>query len=96
MGIEVFNDPVGQRIKALLMNYALETYSGSPKSIEASVDRTHQIVAFARQASIDALMAEADVLCFRQSSGENVPIEFVSGILHAADVIAGKNSIIGT
>lgn len=97
MGIEIFDDPVGQRIKALLINYALyKDPTRSIKSIEASVDKTHQIVAFTRQACIDALSAEADVLCFRQVTGEPIPIDFVSGILHSAQVISGKDSIIGT
>lgn len=97
MGLEVFDDPVGQRIKSLLMNYAMEKEpSRSVASIEKSVDKCHQIIAFVRQASIDALNAEADVLCFRQITGEEIPVEFVSGVLHAAEVIAGRNSIIGT
>lgn len=97
MGLEVFDDPVGQRIKALLINYAIhKDPTRSVKSIEASVDKTHQIVAFVRQASIDALNAEADVLCFRQVTGQTIPMDFVSGILHSVQVISGKDSIIGT
>ena len=97
MGVEVFNDPVGQRIKALLMNYALENYSGKPDSIEASVDRTHLIVSFARQAVIDSLMAEVEVMSFRNanSTDAQIPTLFIAGVLHAADVASGKGSVIG-
>jgi len=97
VGVEVFDDPVGQRIKALLMNYALENYSGNPDSLEAGVDRTHLIVAFARQAAIDAVMAEIDVMTFRNanSTDHQIPTLFIAGLLHAADVINGKGSVIG-
>lgn len=97
VGIDVFDDPIGQRIKALLMNYALENYSGSPESIEASVDRTHLIVSFARQAIVDSIMAEVEVMSFRNASSTDVqiPTLFVAGVLHAADVAQGRGSIIG-
>ena len=97
VGVEVFDDPVGQRIKSLLMNYALENYSGKPESIEASVDRTHLIVSFARQAIIDSIMAEVEVMSFRNanSTDAQIPTLFIAGILHAADVASGKGSVIG-
>lgn len=97
VGVEVFDDPVGQRIKSLLMNYALEHYSGKPESIEASVDRTHLIVSFARQAIIDSIMAEVEVMSFRNanSSDAQIPTLFIAGVLHAADVATGKGSVIG-
>lgn len=96
MGVEVFDDPLGQRIKALMMNYAIEKEpTRALDSIERSVNKTYRIVEFIRQATIDFLDAEADVLCFRQVMGDPVPVEFVSGILHASRVISGDNSIIG-
>jgi hypothetical protein len=97
VGVEVFSDSVGQRIKALLMNYALNNYSGAPDSLEASVDRTHLIVSFARQATIDAIMAEVEVMTFRNanSTDAQIPTLFIAGILHAADVAGGKGSVIG-
>jgi hypothetical protein len=97
MGVEVFDDPVGQRIKSLLMNYALENYSGAPDSLEASVERTHLIVSFARQAAIDTLNAEIEVMTFRNANaGEpQIPTLFIAGLLHAADVIGGRGSVIG-
>lgn len=97
VGVDIFDDPVGQRIKALLMNYALENYSGKPESIEASVDRTHLIVSFARQAIIDSLMAEVEVMSFRNanSTDHQIPTLFIAGVLHAVDVAGGKGSVIG-
>ena len=96
MGVEVFDDPVGQRIKALLMNYALEHYDRSPEQLEPGIDQTHLIVGFARQAVIDSLMAEVEVMTFRNVNDEHqIPTLFIAGVLHAVDVAGGKGSVIG-
>ena len=96
VGVEVFDDPVGQRIKALLMNYALEHYDRSPEQLEPGIDQTHLIVGFARQAVIDSLMAEVEVMTFRNVNDEHqIPTLFIAGVLHAVDVAGGKGSVIG-
>jgi hypothetical protein len=97
VGIEIFDDPVGQRIKSLLMNYAMDHYEGKPESLEESIDRTHLIVSFARQAVIDSIMAEVEVMTFRNanSTDHQIPTLFIAGVLHAVDVAAGKGSVIG-
>lgn len=97
MGVEIFDDPVGQRIKSLLMNYALDNYKGAPESLEASVERTHLIVSFARQAALDSLNAEVEVMTFRNANEteSQIPVLFIAGLLHAADVIGGRGSVIG-
>jgi type III secretory pathway component EscU len=95
MGVEVFHDSIGQRIKALMINYGLETTKLPIDKIEESVDKTHQIVSFSRQACVDVLNAEADILCFRQVMGDKIPMEFISGVIHASRVLSHDNSIIG-
>jgi len=97
VGIEVFDDPVGQRIKSLLMNYAMNHYQGKPESLEDSIDRTHLIVSFARQAVIDSMMAEVEVMTFRNANTKDfqIPTLFIAGVLHAIDVAQGKGSVIG-
>lgn len=97
VGVEIFDDPVGQRIKSLLMNWAIEHYDGSIESIEASVDKTHLIVSFARQAVVDSIMAEVEVMSFRNANERDkmIPTLFIAGVLHAADVASGKGSVIG-
>ena len=96
VGVEVFNDPVGQRIKALLMNYAMEHYDRTPEQLEPGIDQTHLIVGFTRQAIIDSLMAEVEVMTFRNVNDEHqIPTLFIAGVLHAVDVAAGKGSVIG-
>jgi hypothetical protein len=96
VGVEIFNDPVGQRIKALLMNYAMEHYDRTPEQLEPGIDQTHLIVGFTRQAIIDSLMAEVEVMTFRNVNDEHqIPTLFIAGVLHAVDVAGGKGSVIG-
>ena len=97
VGIEVFNDPVGQRIKSLLMNYAIDHYEGKPDALEDSIDRTHLIFSFVRQAVIDSMMAEVEVMTFRNANSQEfqIPMLFIAGVLHAVDVASGKGSVIG-
>ncbi len=97
VGVEIFDDPVGQRIKALLMNYALEHYDSTPEKLEPGINQTHLIVGFTRQAIIDSLMAEVEVMTFRNvnSQEHQIPTLFIAGVLHAADVAGGKGSVIG-
>jgi hypothetical protein len=96
VGVEVFNDPVGQRIKALLMNYAMEHYDRTPEQLEPGIDQTHLIVGFTRQAIIDSLMAEGEVITFRNVNDEHqIPTLVIAGVLHAVDVASGKGSVIG-
>lgn len=97
VGVEVFNDPVGQRIKALLINYALTQYDSTPEQLEPSIERTHMIVAFTRQAMLDSIMAEVEVMTFRNANSKDtqIPTLFIAGVLHAADVASGRGSVIG-
>ena len=96
VGVEVFDDPVGQRIKSLLMNYAMEHYETPPEKLEPGINGTHLIVGFTRQAVIDSMMAEVEVMSFRNANGEHqIPTLFIAGVLHAVDVASGKGSVIG-
>lgn len=98
MGVEIFDDPIGKGIKAKLMNYAAEHYSTPSDQLEAAVDRTHLIVGAAREACIEALETEISVMTFRNINSEKdvIPVLFLAGVLHALDVLKGKNSIIDT
>ena len=97
VGVEVFDDPIGQRIKSLLMNYAMEHYDSTPEQLEPGINQTHLIVGFTRQAIIDSLMAEVEVMTFRNvnSTEHQIPTLFIAGVLHAVDVAGGKGSVIG-
>jgi hypothetical protein len=95
MGIEIFKDPIGQGIKAKLMNYAAEHYSTPPEQLESAVDRTHLIVSAAREAIIEGLENEISIMTFRNinSESDEIPIMFIAGVLHALDVVKGGKSI---
>lgn len=98
MGLEVFQDPIGQGIKAKLMNYAAEHYSTPSEQLEAAVERTHLIVGATREACIEGLENEIAVMTFRNINAETdvIPVTFMAGVLHAIDVLRGGTSIIDT
>jgi len=98
MGLEIFSDPIGQGIKAKLMNYAAEHYETPQEQLEVAVEGTHLIVSAAREACIEALENEISIMTFRNiNSGENeIPITFIAGVLHALDVLKGGKSITDT
>jgi len=98
MGInnpDVFNDEIGQHIKIRLMNYALDKYKGHDlKDIENSINSAAKIIEIAREAIVERLKAESEVLTFKQYMGDEVPMLFIAGVLHALDTIEGKGSVI--
>lgn len=93
---QAFLDSVGQATKVRLLNYVHQKYKNPPKDIEAAIERTANIVAVTREATIEALKAEVEVLTFKQTFGEVIPTLFLAGVLHALDVIQGQGSIIGS
>jgi len=92
---EIFEDEVGQRIRTKMRNYAIEHYGSEIKGLDESLDRTCVIVGMTREAVVEALEAEISVMCFRNSTGDEIPVTFIGGVLHAQDVIQGKNSMMG-
>jgi hypothetical protein len=48
-----------------------------------------------REAVVEALEAEISIMCFRNATGDEIPTTFIGGVLHAQDVIQGKNSMMG-
>lgn len=96
MGVEIFDDSIGQSIKAKLMNHAISQYKTPPKQLEEAIDRTHLIVECSRMSMVEALESEVSVMLFRNVDADEalVPISFIAGVLHAIDVLKGVNSII--
>ena len=92
---DIFLDEVGQRIRTKMRNYAIEHYGSEIKGLEESLDRTCVIVGMTREALVEALEAEVSVMCFRNSTGDEIPVTFIGGVLHAQDVIQGNNSMMG-
>lgn len=92
---DAFLDEIGQATKIRLMNYVHEKFKNPPTDLEAAIERTANIVAVTREATIEALKGEVEALTFKQTFGEPVPTIFLAGVMHALDVIQGKGSIIG-
>lgn len=100
MDVNIYQDHVGQAIKAKLMNYAIGKFVDPPASIEASIDRMSTIVAIVREAIENCLDAEMGCLSSRgylstEDTEEKVPIIFLAGLSHGLDVIKGNVSLIG-
>lgn len=97
MGLEepiVFRDIVGQAIKMRLMNYAFSKYTNvNPETINNSIDRLSNVVEITREAILEALKGETELLIFKQTFDEPVPTLFISGVMHAIDVVDGKHSV---
>lgn len=96
MGIEIFDDPIGQSIKAKLMNHAMSEYQTPVEKLEPAIDRTHLIVEYARQAVIEALESEVSIMLFRNVNSPDVeiPVTFVAGVMHAIEVCKTGKSIV--
>jgi hypothetical protein len=95
MRAEVFRDEIGQAVFNRLMNYALETNKSKPISkLEKHINDTAKVVEITKETLLQALKAEVEVLIFKQTFSEDVPTLFISGVLHAIDVIEGNGSVI--
>jgi hypothetical protein len=92
---EIFEDEVGQRIRTKMRNYAIEHYGSEIKGLDESLDRTCVIVGMTREAVVEALEAEISIMCFRNATGDEIPTTFIGGVLHAQDVVQGRNSMMG-
>jgi hypothetical protein len=94
MAGEVFNDDIGQAIYARLLNYAIEKNQGKPISaLKKQITKTENIVGITKETLLQALKAESEVLIFKQTFGEEIPTLFISGVLHAIDVLEGGGSV---
>lgn len=91
---QVFEDAVGQAIKRRLLNFAVTKYNNpDPEVMEAAVNRTKNVVAITREAILEALKAESELLIFKQTFNEPIPTLFISGVLHSIDVIQGEGIV---
>jgi hypothetical protein len=94
MNPEVFRDELGSAIKTRLMNYAIEKNRKTNLEIlERSVNNTEKIVEITRETILQALKGEVELLIFKQTFNEPIPTLFVSGVMHAIDVVNGEGFI---
>ncbi len=94
MTAEVFRDEIGQAIFNRLMNYALETNNKKPISkLEKHINDTAKVVEITKETLLQALKAEVEVLIFKQTFSEEIPTLFVSGVLHAIDVLESNGTV---
>jgi hypothetical protein len=89
-------DSVDMRINSLFADYMKKRNPTiSEDLIDASIERVKVIKAIIRQACIDVIEGEIETMVARNSWAEldnqpiSVPIGFISGTMHARDVLAG-------
>jgi hypothetical protein len=76
------------------MNYAIEKNRKTNLEIlERSVNNTEKIVEITRETILQALKGEVELLIFKQTFNEPIPTLFVSGVMHAIDVVNGEGFI---
>jgi hypothetical protein len=91
---KVFQDELGKTIKTRLMNYALEKNTKTNSEVLLrSVNNTEKIVEITREAIAQALKGEIELLIFKQTFNEPIPTLFISGVMHAVDVLNGEGFI---
>jgi transcriptional regulator of acetoin/glycerol metabolism len=96
LAMKVFDDLVGQRTKELMRNYANSgTRPIDQEELEEAINAQHKIVELTRQAITDILEAETEVLCMRMIQDKNIPTVFISGVIHATEIIKSGNLIMG-
>lgn len=97
LGLDPFEDEVGQTIKQRLIGFASEAYENpNYDRIAQAVKQSSHVVAITRDSIEDYLRGESQVLLFRHANGEEIPTLFIAGVLHAIDVIEGRGSVIGS
>lgn len=96
LGLNPFEDEVGNSIKARLISFAAEAYENpNLDRISQAIKQSASLVSVTRDAIEDFLRGEIEVLVFRQSQGEEIPTLFIAGCMHALDVIEGHGSVVG-
>ena len=98
MGLkDVFADTIGQRIQSKLMQYAYENdYQGNPEQLERQIKALANVIHIARESIADVIEAEVEVLASRDTNELNqTQILFMSGLLHAHDMITKGTELIG-
>lgn len=91
---KVFQDELGKTIKTRLMNYAIEKNTKTNLEVLLrSVNNTEKIVEITREAIAQALKGEIELLIFKQTFNEPIPTLFISGVMHALDVLNGEGFI---
>ena len=100
MGIDepsAFDDMIGQRIKNKLIQYAYEKgYEGSHEQLLESILMLNNVIQITRKSIVDVIEAEVEMLATRDESTLPAHLSFMAGILHAQDMVAHGQTMMGS
>lgn len=94
---EVFADTIGQRIQNKLIQYAYANdFQGNREQLERQIKALANVIQITRESIADVIEAEVEVLAARDSNElDQTQILFMSGLLHAHDMITKGTELIG-
>lgn len=100
MGVDepsAFDDMIGQRIKNKLIQYAYEKgYEGTQEQLLESIMMLNTVIQITRQSIVDVIEAEVEMLATRDESTLPAHLSFMAGILHAQDMVAHGQTMMGS
>ena len=92
----IYQGLVGERIYNKLIQTAYDQkYTGSHDNLLDAIQAYSQIVEIVKQAIVDVIQSELEVLATREEAQTHTWTLFMSGLLHAQNVIAKDESLIG-
>lgn len=92
-----FDDMIGQRIKNKLIQYAYDKgYEGTHEQLLESILMLNTVIQIARQSIVDVIEAEVEMLATRDESTLPAHLSFMAGILHAQDMVAHGQTMMGS
>ena len=92
----IYQGLVGERIYNKLIQTAYDQkYTGSHDNLLDAIQAYSQIVEIVKQAIVDVIQSELEVLATREEAQTHTWTLFMSGLLHAQNVIAKDESFIG-
>ena len=100
MGVDepsAFDDMIGQRIKNKLIKYAYDkNYEGTHEQLLESIMMLNTVIQITRQSIVDVIEAEVEMLATRDESTLPAHLSFMAGILHAQDMVAHGQTMMGS
>ena len=100
MGVDepsAFDDMIGQRIKNKLIQYAYDkNYEGTHEQLLESIMMLNTVIQITRQSIVDVIEAEVEMLATRDESTLPAHLSFMAGILHAQDMVAHGQTMMGS
>lgn len=92
----VYKGLIGERIKNKLIKYAYDLeYKGAHDDLVDQIEMLAPVVEIVKKSIIDVIQGEVEVLATRDEAKSKTYTMFMSGLLHAKEIIKNDDSLIG-